>query len=127
MPDISTRVVAAVEGRLAIALDVAQVCPKEAKTEEASRKEGMQKHDDLRKWVVGATGIERVVAEQEAAGAKVWSKADFRKGDQVQDDFGRWHEVLRVNAKSVTVSTPYTWTETIPYDKVRGKRDGVVR
>jgi Domain of unknown function (DUF3560) len=64
----------------------------------------------------------QVVADQEAAGAKVWSKADFAKGDQVQDDFGRWHEVLRVNAKSLTVPTPYSWTETIPYDKVRGKR-----
>jgi Domain of unknown function (DUF3560) len=64
----------------------------------------------------------QIVADQEAAGAKVWSKADFAKGDQVQDDFGSWHEVLRVNAKSLTVPTPYSWTETIPYDKVRGKR-----
>jgi Domain of unknown function (DUF3560) len=74
-----------------------------------------QNADELAHW-------RQVVADQEAAGAKVWSKADFAKGDQVQDDFGRWHEVLRVNAKSLTVPTPYSWTETIPYDKVRGKR-----
>jgi Domain of unknown function (DUF3560) len=74
-----------------------------------------QNADELTHW-------RQVVADQEAAGAKVWSKADFAKGDQVQDDFGRWHEVLRVNAKSLTVPTPYSWTETIPYDKVRGKR-----
>src|SRR6266540_2525964 len=79
-----------------------------------------QNADELAYW-------RQVVAGQEAAGAKVWSKADFAKGDRVLDDFGRWHKVLRVNAKSVTVPTPYSWTETIPFDKVRGKRDGEAR
>ncbi len=79
-----------------------------------------QNADELAYW-------RQVVAGQEAAGAKVWSKADFAKGDRVLDDFGRWHNVLRVNAKSVTVPTPYSWTETIPFDKVRGKRDGEAR
>jgi hypothetical protein len=79
-----------------------------------------QNADELDYW-------RQVVAEQEAAGAKVWSKADFAKGDRVLDDYGRWHEVLRVNAKSLTVPTGYSWTETIPYDKVRGKRDGQAR
>jgi hypothetical protein len=77
-------------------------------------------HDEVAYW-------RQVVAEQEATGAKVWSRADFAKGDRVLDDFGRWHEVLRVNAKSLTVPTPYSWTETIPYDKVRGKRAGDAR
>ncbi len=71
--------------------------------------------DELAYW-------RQVVASKEAAGAKVWSKADFRKDDQVLDDMGRWHAVLRVNAKSLTVPTPYSWTETLPYDRVRGRR-----
>jgi hypothetical protein len=79
-----------------------------------------QNADELAYW-------RQVVAEQEAAGAKVWSRADFTKGDQVRDDMGRWHTVLRVNAKSLTVPTPYSWTETLPYDKVRGRRDREAR
>lgn len=35
----------------------------------------------------------------------------------VRDEFG-WHEVARVNVKSVTVKTPYSWTETVPYGKI---------
>ena len=41
---------------------------------------------------------------------------------RLQDDFGRWREVLRVNAKSLTVPSGYSWTDTIPYHQVRGKR-----
>lgn len=29
-----------------------------------------------------------------------------------------WHEVIRVSTKSVTVKTPYSWTERIPIDKI---------
>lgn len=35
----------------------------------------------------------------------------------VRDRFG-WHRVVRVSAKSVTVETPYSWTERIPLAKV---------
>jgi hypothetical protein len=43
-----------------------------------------------------------VVARAEAEGFKVWSRADFRKGDFVQYR-GTWYEVLRVNPKSLTI------------------------
>jgi hypothetical protein len=56
-------------------------------------------------------------------GVKVWGPSDFKKGDHVQTRFG-WHEVLRVNKKSLTVPTPYSWTETVPYDRVIGHRAG---
>lgn len=39
----------------------------------------------------------------------------------VRDEFG-WHHVLKVNAKSVTISTPYSWTERIPFHKIREVR-----
>ncbi|MGA4842106.1 DUF3560 domain-containing protein [Streptomyces sp. G45] len=45
-----------------------------------------------------------VIKEAEARGFKVWSRTDFRRGDYVRAG-GRWWEVLRVNAKSLT--TPH--------------------
>lgn len=61
------------------------------------------------------------VATMEASGVKIWSKADFVKGDFVKYS-GGWSEVVRVNAKSVSVKTPYSWTNTVSYDKVTGRR-----
>lgn len=81
------------------------------------------------------------VAKAEAAGAKVWTRADFTR-----DDFalsrGTWYQVQRVNAKTLTVMWgtnigtlpavtrdnvrhalgPSTRTGTIPYNDVRGRK-----
>ena len=75
-----------------------------------------------------------VVASQEAAGVKVWSKADFTKGDFVSF-LGSWYEVLRVSVKSVTIpamisdgpvvtkaNSRMSWTDTVPYHKVKGRK-----
>ncbi len=43
--------------------------------------------------------------------------ADVKGATHVRDQFG-WHEVVRVNAKSVTVKTGYSWTERLPLDRV---------
>lgn len=81
------------------------------------------------------------VAEAQASGVKVWSRADFVKGDYVRSG-GRWHEVERVNAKSVSVPHgnndhllpvvtraevrhamgPSQWTRKITYDEVTGRK-----
>jgi len=29
-----------------------------------------------------------------------------------------WHRVVRVSAKSVTVETPYSWTDRLPFDDI---------
>jgi hypothetical protein len=63
----------------------------------------------------------RVVDEQQEAGAKVWGPADFRPGDRVLS-WGGWREVLKVNAKSLTVPSGYSWNDRIRYDDVRGRR-----
>lgn len=63
-----------------------------------------------------------VVAKQEASGRKVWGPDDFSKGDEVRDRWGKWRKVLRVNPKSLTVPTDYSWTDKIPYDDVHGQR-----
>jgi hypothetical protein len=74
------------------------------------------------------------VKAREAEGVKVWSKADFAKGDFVRF-IGTWYEVLRVNAKSVTIpamisdgpvvtkdNTRMNWTDTVPWHKVEGRK-----
>lgn len=74
------------------------------------------------------------VAKREAEGVKVWTRADFTKGDYVRF-LGTWYEVVRVNAKSVTIPAMIndgpivhkdgnrcTWTDTVPYHKVTGRK-----
>jgi hypothetical protein len=76
-----------------------------------------------------------IIAKAEAAGTKIWTRADFAKGDFVLRHHDQWAEVLRVNAKSLTVPAlldmrpvatengqPYPWTDTLPYDEVRGRK-----
>ncbi|MER7043638.1 DUF3560 domain-containing protein [Streptomyces jumonjinensis] len=79
---------------------------------------------------------EAVIKEAEGKGFKVWSRADFQRGDYVKAN-GTWWVVLRVNAKSLT--TPHLhvgigkkvvhaedlkhadWTWRTPYDEVTGR------
>ena len=74
------------------------------------------------------------VAKRQAEGVKVWGKDDFAKGDFVQF-IGGWYEVLRVNAKSVTIpamisdgpvvtkaNSRMSWTDTVPYHKIKGRK-----
>ncbi len=74
------------------------------------------------------------VAKRQADGVKVWSREDFTKGDYVRF-LGTWYEVVRVSAKSVTIPAMIndgpvvhkdgnrcTWTDTVPYHKVRGRK-----
>lgn len=42
---------------------------------------------------------------------------DVRGATAIRDQDG-WHEVVRVSAKSVTVATPYSWTERVAIDQV---------
>lgn len=81
------------------------------------------------------------IAKAEAEGVKVWTRADFAKGDFALTRWG-WVEVLRVNAKSLThpwganavhlevvtrdnvktaLGTP-GWTGTATYDEIRGRK-----
>lgn len=82
-----------------------------------------------------------VAKAQEESDVKVWGPSDFTTGDFVPW-FGAWAQVLRINAKSVTVAwgANFTalkvitkanardacegsgWTCTVPYDEVRGHK-----
>lgn len=73
------------------------------------------------------------IAAAEQSGVKIWSKADFQKGDFAR--IGRqWHEIMRVNAKTLTVpylrnpvpvmrrdSPTFLWTWTRPYNEVSAR------
>lgn len=84
-----------------------------------------------------------IVAAAEQNGVKLWSSADFTKGDYVQlRGSGRWYLVERVNQKSLSVPTgnnvgslavvtrdnvyhamgPSQWTHKLPYDEVAGRK-----
>lgn len=42
---------------------------------------------------------------------------DLSDATHVRTDTG-WHAVVKVNAKSITVATAYSWTDRIPLDRV---------
>ena len=56
--------------------------------------------------------------EKEAARTRL-TRADVEGATHIVDQYGQAREVVRVNAKTVTVKTPYSWTETVPIDKIR--------
>lgn len=59
-------------------------------------------------------------ADRAAEMARVkFTAADLANASHVRNEYG-WHRVVRVSARSVTVETPYSWTERIPLDKVLG-------
>jgi Domain of unknown function (DUF3560) len=62
------------------------------------------------------------LASLEANGIKLWGPSDFKKGDFV-NYWGGWREIVRVNAKTLSVKSDYSWTDKLPYDKVKERRD----
>ncbi len=58
-----------------------------------------------------------VRAAQDAEGRKLYARDDINPGDLVKI-CGHWRTVRRVNAKSVSVETGYSWTDTVKYDAI---------
>lgn len=46
-----------------------------------------------------------------------FTRDDLAGATAVRDQYG-WHKVVRLNAKSVSVETGYSWTDLIPVEKV---------
>lgn len=60
----------------------------------------------------------RMVAAMEAEAARVrLTHADIIGAQHVRTVTG-WHRVVRVNGKSVSVDTGYSWVDRIPFEKV---------
>lgn len=64
-------------------------------------------------------------ALQVSGAVKVYSRDTIAKGDVVLT-WGGWRKVVRVNAKSVSVESGYSWTDTVEYHKIKGHRPAVV-
>lgn len=74
-----------------------------------------------------------LLAAAETERGRLWRREDFRIGDEVLYH-GTWYPVKRVNPKSLSIpplldqgkDLGRSWTEKLPYDRVRGRRrDGV--
>jgi len=74
-----------------------------------------EKRDQIAYW-------EGVRAEQIATGrATGYDRTNVQKGDHVKIR-GSWRRVVRVNPKTVSVETGYTWTDTAPYAEIQDRR-----
>jgi len=66
---------------------------------------------------------EQIRAAQAAEGAVcLYDRTTIAKGDAVKCS-GRWYEVVRLNAKSVSVRTGYSWTDRIDYHRIQDHRN----
>lgn len=59
--------------------------------------------------------------EREAAGGIAYSKENVCPGDIVLVH-STWRRVVRSNAKTVSIETDYSWTDTCSYAKIRGHK-----
>lgn len=71
-------------------------------------------------------GLERRVAKAQRDAEAPRDLDSLAAGWYIRDHYG-WHKVIRVNAKSVTVETPWSWPERIPFWKVIETRGPEVR
>jgi hypothetical protein len=91
-------------------------------TTDESRARAIEWHATSRaRLVEDIAGWKAHVAQAEADGFKIWGPDDFTKGDWAKVR-GTWRgPITRVNKKSVSVETGYSWTDTVPYDNITGK------
>jgi hypothetical protein len=57
----------------------------------------------------------------EREGSRVYTRADIQQGDLVQLR-GRWELVVKASPKTVSVKTPYSWTDTHQYHEITDHR-----
>ncbi|MGO2665666.1 DUF3560 domain-containing protein, partial [Mycetocola reblochoni] len=74
-----------------------------------------EKRDQLAYW-------EQVRADQITTGiATGYTREDINAGDAIKTR-GHWRRVARVNAKTVSVETGYSWTDRVPYPDIQEHR-----
>jgi len=71
-----------------------------------------EKRDQVAYW----EGVR--AAQIETGRATGYNRTNVHKGDRVKVR-GSWHDVVRVNAKTVSVTTDYSWTNTTPYAEIQ--------
>lgn len=65
-------------------------------------------------WTTRISSLERRIAESERVR---FTAADLAGATHVRNGIG-WHQVVRVNGKSVTVLTPHSWTDRIAVEQI---------
>ena len=70
------------------------------------------------KAIANRAAIAKRKAAREAEKSRPKLTADDLRGATLVRDSLGWHHVVRVSAKSVTVATPYSWTDRIPLDRI---------
>ena len=90
-----------------------------ARTVRSSLERAHRAHQDaderIAKWEYKVASLERRTAERDRV---PFTAADLKGATHVRFPHG-WYRVVRINAKSVTVATPYSWTDRYPIEKVR--------
>ena len=86
-------------------------------TEKQSRADHLEPHlaekrDQLSYW----EGVR--AAQIESGQATGYDRSNVKKGDRVRIR-GQWREVVRANAKTVSLTTGYSWTDTAPYAEIQ--------
>lgn len=83
---------------------------------------GLRRMAKLADQVRSAQARLQALERAHAAGPVAPVTAEALRGAiAVRDRYG-WHRVVRVNAKSVTVETGYSWTDRLPIEKIIGFR-----
>lgn len=75
----------------------------------------------VEKWSHRVRSLERRISEAE--------RVQFTRDDVVGAEFIHdgisWRQVRKVNAKTVSVETGYSWVDRVPFEKIRSVRPGV--
>lgn len=62
----------------------------------------------------------KAAADEAEANRRKYTRDDVLGATHILDQFGKLRQVVRVNRLTVSVATEWSWTETIPFHKVRG-------
>lgn len=77
----------------------------------------------IQKWSHRVRSLERRIAEAE----RVHFTRDDLAGAEFIHDGISWRQVRKVNAKTVSVETGYSWVDRVPFEKIRSVRPEVKR
>jgi len=88
-----------------------------ARAAEVAIREELDRQAEVSRLEAALTSARRKAAQSAERDRARFTASDLAEATHVRDSIG-WHHLVRVNAKTVTVMTPHSWTERIPLDKV---------
>lgn len=77
----------------------------------------------IQKWSGRVRSLEQRIAETER---ERYTRDDVVGAEFIHDGIS-WRRVRKVNAKSVSVETGYSWVDRVPFEKIRSVRPAVTR